>query len=35
MGSKTITHYSARTQVLHWLTTVVLVAFIYGPGASE
>jgi cytochrome b561 len=36
MDSKTITHHSARAQVLHWLTAVlVLVAFIYGPGGSE
>ena len=32
----TITHYSAPTQILHWLTAIlVLVAFIYGPGGSE
>ena len=36
MGSKTITHYSAPTQLLHWLTAIlVLVAFVYGPGGSE
>ena len=36
MESTTITHYSAPTQLLHWLTAIlVLVAFIYGPGGSE
>ena len=36
MESKAITHYSASTQLLHWLTAIlVLVAFIYGPGGSE
>ncbi|WP_428422282.1 cytochrome b [Methylibium sp.] len=36
MERETITHYSAPTQVLHWLTAVlVLIAFIYGPGGSE
>jgi cytochrome b561 len=36
MQPKILTHYSAPTQVLHWLTAVlVLVAFIYGPGGSE
>ena len=36
MDSKTVTHYGAPAQVLHWLTAVlVLVAFIYGPGGSE
>lgn len=36
MESTTITHYSASTQLLHWLTAIlVLVAFIYGPGGSE
>jgi cytochrome b561 len=36
MDSKTITHYSAPAQVLHWVTAIlVLVAFIYGPGGSE
>ena len=32
----TISRYSSPTQVLHWLTAIlVLVAFIYGPGGSE
>jgi len=36
MDSKASSRYSAPTQVLHWLTAVlVLVAFIYGPGGSE
>lgn len=36
MKPKIITHYSAPTQVLHWLTAIlVLVTFIYGPGGSE
>jgi cytochrome b561 len=36
MKQQTITHYSAPTQVLHWLTAIlVLTAFIYGPGGSE
>ena len=36
MESRTITHYSAPTQLLHWLTAIlVLIAFIYGPGGSE
>jgi cytochrome b561 len=36
MDSTPGTRYSAPTQVLHWLTAVlVLVAFIYGPGGSE
>jgi|GEM_PF-5512932 len=36
MEPKTITHYSAPTQVLRWLTAIVVpVAFIYGPGGSE
>ena len=36
MESETITHYSMPTQILHWLTAIlVLVAFIYGPGGPE
>jgi cytochrome b561 len=36
MEYRTITHYSAPTQLLHWLTAIlVVVAFIYGPGGSE
>lgn len=36
MERLTVTRYSAPTQVLHWLTAVlVLIAFIYGPGGSE
>ncbi|HVB48265.1 MAG TPA: cytochrome b/b6 domain-containing protein [Burkholderiales bacterium] len=36
MDRKALTHYSAPTQVLHWLTAIlVLIAFIYGPGGSE
>src|SRR5450631_2364541 len=36
MESRTITHYSAPAQLLHWLTAIlVLVAFVYGPGGSE
>lgn len=36
MQGRTITRYSAPTQVLHWLTAVlVLLAFIYSPGGSE
>lgn len=36
MERETITHYSAPTRILHWLTAIlVLVAFIYGPGGSE
>lgn len=30
------THYSVPSQVLHWLTAIlVLVAFFYGPGGNE
>ena len=33
---KAINYYSRPTQILHWLTVIlVLVAFIYGPGGSE
>ena len=36
MEPRNTTHYSAPTQLLHWLTAIlVLVAFIYGPGGSE
>jgi cytochrome b561 len=36
MKARTITHYSAPAQLIHWLTAIlVLVAFIYGPGGSE
>jgi cytochrome b561 len=36
MERETITHYSAPTRILHWLTAIlVLVAFTYGPGGSE
>jgi cytochrome b561 len=36
MNQQTITHYSGPTQILHWLTAIlVLTAFIYGPGGSE
>lgn len=36
MEQSKIARYSAPTQLLHWLTAVlVLVAFIYGPGGSE
>jgi cytochrome b561 len=36
MQSKTNVHYSAPSQVLHWLTAIlVLIAFVYGPGGSE
>jgi cytochrome b561 len=36
MEPKTMTRYSAPTQILHWLTAiVVLVAFVYGPGGAE
>ncbi len=36
MKPQTATHYSAPTQILHWLTAIlVLIAFIYGPGGSE
>ena len=36
MESQTISHFSEPTQLLHWLTAIlVLVAFIYGPGGSE
>jgi cytochrome b561 len=33
---RSIAHYGAVAQVLHWVTAIlVLVAFIYGPGGSE
>lgn len=33
---RSVTHYSAPAQTLHWLTAIlVLIAFIYGPGGSE
>ncbi len=36
MEHQAITHYSAPTKIVHWLTAIlVLVAFIYGPGGSE
>jgi cytochrome b561 len=36
MASTSPTRYSAPTQLLHWLTAIlVLVAFIYGPGGPE
>jgi len=36
MEHETITHYSAPTKIIHWLTAIlVLAAFIYGPGGSE
>jgi cytochrome b561 len=36
MKRETVTHYSAPSQVLHWLTAIlVLAAFIYGPGGTE
>ena len=36
MDREPIARYSAPTQLIHWLTAVlVLVAFIYGPGGSE
>lgn len=36
MQHQTLTHFSAPTKILHWLTAVlVLVAFIYGLGGSE
>lgn len=36
MEHQTVDQYSAPSQILHWLTAiVVLVAFIYGPGGSE
>lgn len=36
MELKAITHYSAPTRIIHWLTAiVVLVVFIYGPEGSE
>jgi len=36
MQGRTITRYSTPTQVLHWLTAMlVLLAFIYSPGGSE
>lgn len=36
MDRESTTHFSVPTQLIHWLTAVlVLVAFIYGPGGSE
>ena|SRR5664279_4725756 len=36
MKRQAIARYSTPTQLLHWLTAIlVLVAFIYGPGGSE
>ncbi len=36
MQEPAITHHSALTRALHWITAiVVLMAFAYGPGGSE
>jgi cytochrome b561 len=36
MPRQTIARYGPPTQILHWLTAIlVLVAFAYGPGGSE
>jgi cytochrome b561 len=36
MKQPPVARYSAPTQILHWLTAIlVLIAFTYGPGGSE